>query len=57
MTTALDCWPCFARQALEAARSVSPDPVVHERILREMLDLAAGADLKQPRPIFAQKMY
>jgi len=34
MKTSLDCIPCFIRQALEAARLVSPVATVHERMLR-----------------------
>ena len=36
MKTSLDCFPCFVRQALDAARMASPDPAVHERIVREV---------------------
>jgi uncharacterized protein with ATP-grasp and redox domains len=35
--TSLDCIPCFVRQALDAARMVSADPAVHERIVRQVL--------------------
>ena len=37
MRTGLDCVPCFVRQALDAARFVTADPAVHERVLRRVL--------------------
>jgi uncharacterized protein with ATP-grasp and redox domains len=57
MRTALDCIPCFARQALEAARFVTDDPIVHERILRDVLSAAAEMDLAQCPPIVAQRIH
>ena len=57
MHTALECIPCFARQALEAARFVTDDPAVHERILRDVLRSAAEMDLAQCPPVVAQRMH
>jgi len=57
MTTSLDCVPCFARQALDAARAVSREPVLHEQILRDVLQMLAGADLNQPPPVLGQRMH
>jgi damage-control phosphatase, subfamily I len=57
MTTSLDCVPCLIRQALDAARAVSRDPLLHEQILRDVLRMIAGADLKQPPPVLGQRMY
>ncbi len=37
MRTFLDCVPCFVKQALAAARLVSTDEAVHERVLRRVL--------------------
>jgi len=37
MKTYLDCISCFLRQALDAAWMVSPDPGLHEQVLREVL--------------------
>lgn len=50
----LDCVPCFVRHALEASRFASPDPVVHEHILREVLREAASWDLARPAPLLSQ---
>lgn len=57
MHTALDCIPCFARQALEAARFVTDDPAVHERILRDVLRSTAERDLAQCPPAVAQQIH
>jgi len=57
MKTALDCIPCFARQALEAARFVTDDPAVHERIVRDALHAAAEMDLAQSPPVVAQEIH
>jgi len=57
MRTALDCIPCFARQALEAARFVTDDPAVHERLVREMLRTTARMDFAQCPPAVAQNMH
>lgn len=57
MQTALACLPCFARQALEAARFVTDDAAVHERIVRDVLRAAAGMDLAACPPIIAQRIH
>jgi hypothetical protein len=38
--TSLDCIPCIFRQALEAVRRISSDPLLHELFLREVLQWA-----------------
>jgi len=57
MRTSLDCIPCFARQALEAARFVTDDPAIHEQILRDVLRLAAEMDLAQRPPVVGQQIH
>jgi hypothetical protein len=57
MHTALDCIPCFARQALEAARFVADDVAVHERVLRDVLRWAAESDLAQSPPLVGQRIH
>lgn len=49
--------PCFARQALEAARFVTGDTAIQERILREVLRTAAEADLRQPPPVIGRHIH
>ena len=57
MNTYLDCIPCFLRQSLEAARTVTDDPGIHEQILRDVLRMAAGLEFEQPPPQVAQAIH
>jgi damage-control phosphatase, subfamily I len=57
MKTSLDCIPCLLRQALEAARLVSADPIIHEQIMREVLRWTEGMDLNQSPPAMAQRIH
>ncbi len=57
MKTSLDCIPCILRQTLDAARMVSPDPAVHEQILREVLSWTGSMDLSQSPPKLAQRIH
>ncbi len=57
MKTSLDCIPCFARQALEAARFATDDPVVQERVLRDVLRSVAEMDMATCPPVVAQRIH
>lgn len=57
MHTSLDCIPCILRQALQAARLASTDPVVHEQIMREVLHWAIDMDMNQSPPQMAQRIH
>ncbi len=57
MQTALECIPCFARQALDASRLVTDDAAIHEQLLRDVLRLAADCDLTQSPPAVAQRIH
>ena len=57
MNTYLDCVPCFLRQSLEAARSITEDVVVHERIVRDVLRMAAELDLDRSPPFVGQAIH
>jgi damage-control phosphatase, subfamily I len=57
MNTSLDCIPCLLRQALEAARLVSDDPVFHEQVMREVLGWVKQIDLTQSPPAMAQRIH
>ena len=57
MKTALDCVVCFVRQSLDAARMVSTDPMVHERMVREVLEWTSHMDLSAPPPIVGQRIH
>lgn len=49
--------PCFVRQALEAARFVTDDPVIHESVVRGILREAARMDFSQSPPAIGQKLH
>jgi len=55
--TYFDCIPCFVRQTLDAARMVSDDTVLHERLMREILVATADMDLRRPPPLMAQHIH
>jgi len=57
MNTSLDCIPCFLRQALEAARFMTDDPVIHEKVIREVLRNSAEMDLAKSPPLLARVFY
>jgi len=57
MRTYLDCIPCFLRQALGAARLVSDDPDLHQRVLRSVLFAVARMDLGQAPPAMAREIH
>ncbi len=57
MRTHLDCIPCFIRQALEAARFVSPDPRVHEQVLHDVLQWAPRLDPHLTPPALGQRVH
>ena len=57
MRTSLDCLSCFIRQALDAARMVSTDRSVHERIVREVLRWASEMDLDQSPAVVGQRIH
>lgn len=57
MKTTLDCFPCFIRQALEAARMVTADRVVHEQIIREVLRWTGEMDMDISPPVLGQRIH
>lgn len=57
MRTYLDCVPCFVRQAIDAARRVTDETAVHDRLLREILCLAAEMHFDQPPPVMGQLIH
>ena len=54
MQSYLDCVPCFVRQALQAARFVTDDVEIHERVVRDVLLTASEMDLSTSPPVMAQ---
>jgi uncharacterized protein with ATP-grasp and redox domains len=58
MRTSLDCIPCLIRQALEATRLVSDDPVVQARVMRDVLAaLADEPSSDRSPPEIAQRLH
>lgn len=53
----LDCIPCLLRQTLDSSRAVTDDPVIHEKILREVLAWCATVDLSQSSPVIASRIH
>jgi len=53
----LDCIPCFIRQALDSARLVTDDEQIHEKVVREVLRLAADLDMSQSPPAIGQQIH
>ena len=57
MRTYHDCIPCFVRQALDAARRVTDDEQVHEKLVRETLKLASTMPFDKPPPWMGQQIH
>ena len=57
MKTSLDCIPCLIRQTIDTTRRLSPDPDVHLRITREILQWAGTIDLQDSPPALAQQIH
>lgn len=53
----LDCIPCFIRQALDAARMATNDESLHEKMLRDILQLTAKMDLFESPPVIGQHIH
>lgn len=57
MRTYFDCVPCFVRQVLDSVRMTTDDTRLHEKVLREALNMASEMDLNQSPPAMAQKIH
>lgn len=57
MRTYLDCYPCFIRQSLEAARLVTDEPLVQQEILRRTMQLISKSELTQTPPAMGQQIH
>jgi len=53
----LDCIGCFVRQALDSARLATDDEQIHEKVVREVLSLAADLDMSQSPPVIGQQIH
>ncbi|MCP4720382.1 MAG: DUF89 family protein, partial [Desulfobacteraceae bacterium] len=54
MKTYNDCIPCLVRQALGAARFISNDEGVHQKVLKKTLAALAVMDMNQSPPMMAR---
>lgn len=57
MQTYLDCIGCFVRQGLDAARLATGDEHIHEKVVREILRLAAELDMSRSPPAIGQQVH
>lgn len=57
MKMTLDCIPCFVRQTLDAARSMTDDPKAQEALMRETLAWLNQMGLEQSPPVLAQLIH
>ena len=53
----LDCFPCFVRQALDAARFATDDEEIHTTVVQSVLRLAAQTDTHNPPPVIGQQIH
>lgn len=57
MHTYLDCYPCFLRQALEAARHLGADEPRQKVLLDRVLELLKGVDLSSTPPEIGERVH
>ena len=57
MPSSLDCSLCLMRQSLEAARFATPDTEIHEKILREVMNLVLKMGFQTPPPMIGQQVH
>jgi uncharacterized protein with ATP-grasp and redox domains len=57
MRVYLDCFPCFLRQTLDAARSVTDDEAIHAQVMHQVLGLLRCMDARQTPPAVGQRIH
>jgi uncharacterized protein with ATP-grasp and redox domains len=57
MRTYLDCYPCFLRQALEAARRLEADEPTQKLLLDRVLDLLEHSELSSTPPQIGDRIH
>ena len=57
MPVSPDCILCLCRQSLDAARFVSDDPMIHEKVLRRSLQLALDRGFLDTPPLLGQEIH
>jgi len=57
MRTHLDCFPCFLRQALEAARMVTQNEGIHRKVLGSVLSILSNVSTQASPPEIAHLVH
>ena len=57
MKTYLDCIPCFIRQSLDAVRRATSNELIHELVLRRVLQETSLMQLNDPPPVMGAKIH
>lgn len=57
MRVYLDCFPCFLRQTLAAARFVTDDEAIHAQVVDQVLGLLRCTDARQTPPAIGQQIH
>jgi len=57
MRTFLDCYPCFVRQALEAARHLGADEIKQKVVLDQVLELLKHIDMSATPPQIGDRVH
>lgn len=57
MKTAMECIPCFTRQAADAVALAVRDPALREILLRRLLNEIAATDWHQSPPVMGQRIH
>jgi len=57
MRTSLDCFPCFLRQALEAARLVTQDEGIQRKVLDSVLSILSNISIQATPPEIAHLVH
>jgi uncharacterized protein with ATP-grasp and redox domains len=57
MRVYLDCFPCFLRQTLAAARFVTDDEAIHAQVAHQVLELLRCTDARQTPPAIGQQIH
>ncbi|MBN2590730.1 MAG: DUF89 family protein [Sedimentisphaerales bacterium] len=53
----IDCMPCFIRQALDSAKLITDDEIVHEQVVRHVLMMSANLDMSKSPPEISQQIH
>jgi uncharacterized protein with ATP-grasp and redox domains len=57
MRVYLDCFPCFLRQTLDAVRFATDNEQIHEKVVRQVLELVGSTDACRTPPAIGQQIH